>query len=199
MTRGVWKGPFVHPSLLKKIDKLKDQSKKAPIKTWSRNSTIIPEFVGHSFLIHNGKSFIPITVSEEMVGHKLGEFSPTRKFSGHTPADKKAAAEGSAPKAAPVASPDVKLIAVPPLVMPPVVLNSNVTAAPPVLKSTVSNSPSAGADVKSILPAEAYTEPVEFKIFAVAPPEGGSMAKSHWLLPALDQTIAILWETPSES
>ena len=112
MTRGVWKGPFVHPSLLKKIDKLKDQTKKAPIKTWSRNSTIIPEFVGHSFLIHNGKSFIPITVSEEMVGHKLGEFSPTRKFSGHTPADKKAAAEGSspasagsAPKAAPGASP----------------------------------------------------------------------------------------------
>ena len=112
MTRGVWKGPFVHPSLLKKIDKLKDQSKKAPIKTWSRNSTIIPEFVGHSFLIHNGKSFIPITVSEEMVGHKLGEFSPTRKFSGHTPADKKAAAEGgapaatgSAPKPAPGATP----------------------------------------------------------------------------------------------
>ena len=105
MTRGVWKGPFVHPSLLKKIDKLKDQSKKVPIKTWSRNSTIIPEFVGHSFLIHNGKSIIPITVSEEMVGHKLGEFSPTRKFSGHTPADKKAAAEGSAPKAAPGAAP----------------------------------------------------------------------------------------------
>jgi len=111
MTRGVWKGPFVHPSLLKKIDKLKDQTKKMPIKTWSRNSTIIPEFVGHSFLIHNGKSFIPITVSEEMVGHKLGEFSPTRKFSGHTPADKKAAAEGtsspasgSAPKAAPAAA-----------------------------------------------------------------------------------------------
>ena len=111
MTRRVWKGPFVHPSLLKKIDKLKDQTKKMPIKTWSRNSTIIPEFVGHSFLIHNGKSFIPITVSEEMVGHKLGEFSPTRKFSGHTPADKKAAAEGtsspasgSAPKAAPGSS-----------------------------------------------------------------------------------------------
>ncbi len=97
MTRGIWKGPFVHPSLLKKIDKLKDQPRKTPIKTWSRNSTIIPEFVGHSFLIHNGKNFIPITISEEMVGHKLGEFSPTRKFSGHTPADKKAAAEGSAP------------------------------------------------------------------------------------------------------
>ena len=91
MTRGVWKGPFVDPSLLKKIDKLKDKGKKQPIKTWSRNSTIIPEFVGHSFLIHNGRSFIPITVSEEMVGHKLGEFSPTRQFSGHTPADKKAA------------------------------------------------------------------------------------------------------------
>ena len=107
MTRGVWKGPFVHPSLLKKIDKLKDQTKKMPIKTRSRNSTIIPEFVGHSFLIHNGKSFIPITVSEEMVGHKLGEFSPTRRFSGHTPADKKAAADGSAPKtgSAPKAAP----------------------------------------------------------------------------------------------
>ena len=120
MTRGVWKGPFVHPSLLKKIDKLKDQTKKMPIKTWSRNSTIIPEFVGHSFLIHNGKSFIPITVSEEMVGHKLGEFSPTRKFSGHTPADKKAAAEGtsspasgSATKAAPGSSPKAAPAAAP--------------------------------------------------------------------------------------
>ena len=111
MTRGIWKGPFVHPSLLKKVDKLKDQTRKTPIKTWSRNSTIIPEFVGHSFLIHNGKSFIPITISEEMVGHKLGEFSPTRKFSGHTPADKKAAAEGTsegaAAKAAPGAAPKV--------------------------------------------------------------------------------------------
>ena len=98
MARGIWKGPFVHPSLLKKVDKLKSGNRK-PIKTWSRNSTIIPEFVGHSFLIHNGKNFIPITISEEMVGHKLGEFSPTRQFSGHTPADKKAAetAESSAP------------------------------------------------------------------------------------------------------
>ena len=117
MSRGIWKGPFVHPSLLKQVDKLKSGDKKKPIKTWSRNSTIIPEFVGHSFLIHNGKNFIPITISEEMVGHKLGEFSPTRKFSGHTPADKKAAADsaapassakaapGAAPKAAPGASP----------------------------------------------------------------------------------------------
>ena len=92
MARSVWKGPFVHPSLLKKVDKLKvDTGHKKPIKTWSRNSTIIPDFVGVSFLIHNGKSFIPITVSEEMVGHKLGEFVPTRTFRGHTPADKKAA------------------------------------------------------------------------------------------------------------
>jgi len=105
MSRGIWKGPFVHPALLKKVDKLKSGDRKKPIKTWSRNSTIIPEFVGHSFLIHNGKSFIPITISEEMVGHKLGEFSPTRKFAGHTPADKKAAAEGAAPGAAPKAAP----------------------------------------------------------------------------------------------
>ena len=91
MSRSVWKGPFVDPSLLKKVEKLKDQSNRQPIKTWSRKSTIIPEFVGYSFLIYNGKKFIPIKISEEMVGHKLGEFSPTRQFSGHTPADKKAA------------------------------------------------------------------------------------------------------------
>ena len=96
MTRGVWKGPFVHPSLLKKIDKLKDSTNKKPIKTWSRKSTIIPDFVGVSFLIYNGKKFIPITISEDMVGHKLGEFAPTRQFAGHTPADKKAAAEKEA-------------------------------------------------------------------------------------------------------
>lgn len=92
MARSIWKGPFVHPSLLKKVDKLKGQTNRKPIKTWSRNSTIIPDFVGHSFLIHNGRIFIPITISEEMVGHKLGEFAPTRTFKGHTPADKKAAA-----------------------------------------------------------------------------------------------------------
>ena len=91
MSRSVWKGPFVDPSLLKKVEKLKDQSNRQPIKTWSRKSTIIPEFVGYSFLIYNGKKFIPIKISEEMVGHKLGEFSPTRQFHGHTPADKKAA------------------------------------------------------------------------------------------------------------
>ena len=91
MSRSVWKGPFVDPSLLKKVENLKSQTKPMPIKTWSRKSTIIPEFIGVSFLIYNGKKFIPIKISEEMVGHKLGEFSPTRQFSGHTPADKKAA------------------------------------------------------------------------------------------------------------
>ena len=105
MTRSVWKGPFVDPSLVKKVEKLKDQTNKPPIKTWSRKSTIIPEFVGFSFLIHNGKKFIPIKISEEMVGHKLGEFSPTRQFSGHTPADKKAAQTAEAVSAAPASSP----------------------------------------------------------------------------------------------
>ncbi len=90
MSRSVWKGPFVDPSLLKKVEKLKNQTKTSPIKTWSRKSTIIPEFIGTSFLIYNGKKFIPITISEDMVGHKLGEFAPTRQFFGHTPADKKA-------------------------------------------------------------------------------------------------------------
>ena len=102
MSRAVWKGPFVDPNLLKKVERLKDQPNKPPIKTWSRKSTIIPEFVGFSFLIHNGKKFIPIRISEEMVGHKLGEFSPTRTFHGHTPADKKAAqSSGGSDKSSP--------------------------------------------------------------------------------------------------
>lgn len=96
MSRSVWKGPFVDPSLIKLVEKQKNKGTTTPIKTWSRKSTIIPEFIGISFLIHNGKKFIPIKISEEMVGHKLGEFSPTRQFSGHTPADKKAAQEASA-------------------------------------------------------------------------------------------------------
>ena len=90
MSRSVWKGPFVDESLIKKVEKIKNESVKKPIKTWSRKSTILPDFVGISFLIYNGKKFIPITVSEDMVGHKFGEFSPTRQFFGHTPADKKA-------------------------------------------------------------------------------------------------------------
>ena len=96
MARAVWKGPFVEESLIEKVEKQKDVTNKKPIKTWSRKSTIIPDFVGTSFLIYNGKKFIPITISEDMVGHKLGEFAPTRQFHGHTPADKKAAAEKAA-------------------------------------------------------------------------------------------------------
>ena len=105
MARAVWKGPFVEESLIKKVEKLKNESNKKPIKTWSRKSTIIPDFVGVSFLIYNGKKFIPLTISEDMVGHKLGEFAPTRTFVGHTPADKKAAKEvgASAAPAAPAA------------------------------------------------------------------------------------------------
>ena len=98
MPRSLKKGPFVHKSLLKKVQANLDSNKKNVIKTWSRASMIIPDFVGHSFMIHNGKTFIPITISEEMVGHKLGEFAPTRTFKGHTPADKKAAAAAPAAK-----------------------------------------------------------------------------------------------------
>ena len=93
MARSIWKGPFVEGHLIKKAEKQKNEINKKPIKTWSRKSTIIPDFIGLSFLIYNGKKFIPITVSEDMVGHKLGEFAPTRQFFGHTPADKKAKAE----------------------------------------------------------------------------------------------------------
>ena len=96
MSRSVWKGPFVDPSLINKVEKLKNQTNKAPIKTWSRKSTIIPDFVGFSFLIYNGRKFIPLTISEDMVGHKLGEFAPTRTFAGHTPADKKALKDAAA-------------------------------------------------------------------------------------------------------
>ena len=93
MARSIWKGPFVDPNLIKKVNLQKEKSSKNPIKTWSRKSTIIPDFVGISFLVHNGLKFIPITISEDMVGHKFGEFAPTRQFFGHTPADKKAKEE----------------------------------------------------------------------------------------------------------
>ena len=98
MAMSVLKGPFVEESLIKKAEKQKNESGKKPIKTWSRKSTIIPDFVGLSFLIYNGKKFIPLTVSEDMVGHKFGEFAPTRQFFGHTPADKKAKAEETKPE-----------------------------------------------------------------------------------------------------
>ena len=95
MARAGWKGPFVEESLSKNVDMQKNNPNNKPIKTWSRKSTIIPDFVGISFLIYNGKKFIAITVSEDMVGHKFGEFAPTRQFSGHTTADKKAKEESA--------------------------------------------------------------------------------------------------------
>ena len=88
MSRSTWKGPFVDGHLLKKVQKASDSSRNEVIKTWSRRSTILPEFIGLRFAVHNGKKFIPVNVTEDMVGHKLGEFSPTRTFFGHT-ADKK--------------------------------------------------------------------------------------------------------------
>ena len=83
MGRSLKKGPFVEQYLLEKIDKLNASGSKKPIKTWSRRSTIVPDFVGHTFLVHNGKIFNSVFVTENMVGHKLGEFSPTRIFKKH--------------------------------------------------------------------------------------------------------------------
>jgi|TARA_E500000075_G_C6698151_1_gene178617 small subunit ribosomal protein S19 len=89
MARSVWKGPYFDITLFKKVKKSKEENSKSPIKTWSRRSTVIPDFVGVTISVYNGKSFIPVYVTEDMVGHKLGEFSPTRVFKGHS-GDKKA-------------------------------------------------------------------------------------------------------------
>ena len=89
MVRSVWKGPFVDGHLIKKVQTSLKESSNKPIKTWSRRSTILPQFVGITFNVYNGKKFIPVLVSEEMVGQKLGEYAPTRTYYGHT-ADKKA-------------------------------------------------------------------------------------------------------------
>jgi small subunit ribosomal protein S19 len=83
MARSLKKGPFVHFKLQRKVNELNESARKKVIKTWSRASLITPEFVGHTFAVHNGKQFIPVYVTENMVGHKLGEFSPTRTFRGH--------------------------------------------------------------------------------------------------------------------
>ena len=83
MARSLKKGPFVDESLMKKANAVNKYNKKEVIKTWSRRSTIYPEFIGHTFAVHNGKEFIPVYVTEDMVGHKLGEFALTRKFGGH--------------------------------------------------------------------------------------------------------------------
>ena len=89
MARSIWKGPFVDSHLLKKAKASKESSRSDVIKTWSRRSTILPQFVGLTFGVYNGQKFVPVTVNEQMVGHKFGEFSPTRSFKGHTAADKK--------------------------------------------------------------------------------------------------------------
>ncbi len=89
MARSVWKGPFVERSLLKKVEEARNSGKNMVIKTWTRRSTILPNFVGLTFGVHNGKKFIPVVVSDQMIGHKLGEFAPTRTYHGHG-SDKKA-------------------------------------------------------------------------------------------------------------
>src|SRR5262245_10185989 len=107
MGRSLKKGPFVDTSLLEKIEVMNRGTEKKVIKTWSRRSTVIPEFVGHTLAVHNGKKFIPVYVTENMVGHKLGEFAPTRIFKGHTTkVAERAAAVAGAPgaPAAPAAS-----------------------------------------------------------------------------------------------
>jgi small subunit ribosomal protein S19 len=99
MARSIKKGPFVEESLFRKIRGLNAANEKRVLKTWSRRSTITPEFVGHTIAVHNGNKFIPVYVSENMVGHKLGEFAPTRLFRGHSgklAADRKAAAAAPA-------------------------------------------------------------------------------------------------------
>ncbi len=126
MARSIKKGPFCDDHLMKKVTTARQAQDRKVIKTWSRRSTILPDFVGMTFAVHNGKKFIPVYVTENMVGHKLGEFSQTRFFAGHTPADKKAAAEGgsapaagagpaagAAPKAAPGAAAAPKAPATP--------------------------------------------------------------------------------------
>lgn len=98
MARSLWKGPFIDRHLLKKVEAARQAGKNVIIQTWSRRSTILPQMVGLTFGVHNGKKHIPVIVTDQMIGHKLGEFAPTREFRAHTGADKKAAA--SAPAAA---------------------------------------------------------------------------------------------------
>jgi small subunit ribosomal protein S19 len=94
MSRSIKKGPFVSEKLMKKVTALNKKGTKEPIQTWSRPSLILPEFVGHTFMVHNGRAFLKVYVTEDMVGHRLGEFSPTRTFRGHS---KKVAEEAPAP------------------------------------------------------------------------------------------------------
>ncbi|MBY0526724.1 MAG: 30S ribosomal protein S19 [Gemmataceae bacterium] len=95
MSRSLKKGPYVDPRLLAKVEKQQNTGAREPLKTWARDCTIVPEFIGITFLVHNGRQFMKLYVTEDMVGHKLGEFSPTRLFRGHS-GGKKAAAAGPA-------------------------------------------------------------------------------------------------------
>ena len=90
MSRSTKKGPFVQPKLLERVIDMNEKGEKRILKTWSRSSTIFPEFVGHTFAVHDGRKHVPVYVTEDMVGHKLGEFAPTRTFKGHTANDKAA-------------------------------------------------------------------------------------------------------------
>jgi small subunit ribosomal protein S19 len=96
MSRSLKKGPYVDQRLLAKVDRQQGNGNREPIKTWARDCTIVPDFIGHTFLIHNGRQFMRLFVTEDMVGHKLGEFAPTRVFKGHSGGKGKAAA--AAPK-----------------------------------------------------------------------------------------------------
>lgn len=95
MARSIKKGPFCDDHLVKKVQDARQSQDRKVIKTWSRRSTVLPDFVGMTFAVHNGKKFIPVYVTENMVGHKMGEFASTRTFHGHTPSDKKASAEAA--------------------------------------------------------------------------------------------------------
>ncbi len=103
MSRSLKKGPFVDTPLLEKIEAMNRGGEKRVIKTWSRRSTVVPEMVGHTLAVHNGKKFIPVYITENMVGHKLGEFAATRQFKGHTTKTEKAAAVAAAAATAPAA------------------------------------------------------------------------------------------------
>jgi small subunit ribosomal protein S19 len=101
MGRSLKKGPFIDVHLLEKVEAMNQATDKKVIKTWSRRSTVIPEMVGHTIAVHNGRKFIPVYITENMVGHKLGEFAPTRQFKGHTTKAEKAAQVAAAGAAAP--------------------------------------------------------------------------------------------------
>src|SRR6266513_4148789 len=101
MARSLKKGPFIDDHLMKKIDAMNAANERKVVKTWSRRTTILPEFVGHTIAVHNGRKFIPVYITENMVGHKLGEFSPTRQFKGHSSKVEKVAKVAGAPGAGP--------------------------------------------------------------------------------------------------